>query len=373
MRPTTESLETGGGRMVREPVRVLRALSLGLVLMAVSFQTVGGISQPVIPPQPDRVSLEVVQPRARVRFAALGTHRDRPTGDPETETHVTLGVGEGARRYLAVRGTDEADICNASVVSDPLSVRAVYLWQLDVQAVSVSPTQTTIELQWSRTRGSLGERQPEAGDTRTLTLGAGEYHVFDYVSAPPGVSSCANLFLRVLADPLPQPEPQPLVTVDLWLSQEGRTGRQWTHQRVAGRAGQPLPFQINPLQWSPSGAILRGPADRSAVGLDVAGTIEATVRSDRFVDVSVRVRRGLSWGRVWVEGDGQQEFRCAIDEAVALLMPQPKGQARIQTVAEVTPPFADGVFAQGDKTVVDFARFFAGSEAVLSIVVRRQP
>ena len=152
--------------------------------------------------------------------------------------------------------------------------------------------------------------------------------------------------------------------------QEGKSGRHWKHQRIGGRAGQPLPFRIDALQWSAAGAILRGPADQPSVGLDVAGTIQATLRPDRFLDVSVRVRRGLSWGRARVEG--QQELRCAIDEAVAMLLPDPKGQAWVQTVADLTPPLADGVFAQGDKTVVDFARFFAGTHGALYVVVRRQ-
>ena len=160
--------------------------------------------------------------------------------------------------------------------------------------------------------------------------------------------------------------------MDLWLSQEGSTGRHWRHERISGRAGQPLPFRIDALRWSPTGTILPGPTDRPAVGLEVTGTIQPTLCPDRFVDLTVRARRTFSWARARVEGEGQQELRCAIDEAVAILLPDPKGQARVQTAGDMTPPFADGVFAQGDSTVVDFARFFAGSHGALYIVVRRQ-
>ena len=372
MRPTVKPRETGGGRTVGEPVPVLRALILGLILLAVFLWAVGSVSQPLVWARADQSASDAVPAKARIRFEVLRTNRDSATGDPSTGTHVVLAVGGRVTRYLTAGGVENADVCRVGVADDAASVRAVYLWQLDVQAVSVSPTQTTIELQWSRSRGSLRDGQAEAGDTRTLTLGAGEYHVFDYVSAPPGVSSCANLLLRVLADPLPQPEAQPLVTVDLWLSQEGKTGRQWTHQRIAGRAGQPLPFRLDALRWSPTGTILPGPTDRPAVGLEVTGTIQPTMRPDRFVDLTIRARRTFSWGRSRVEGEGQQELRCAIDEAVAILLPDPTGQARIQTVAELMPPFADGVFAQGDKTVVDFARFFAGTHGALYVVVRRQ-
>jgi hypothetical protein len=54
---------------------------------------------------------------------------------------------------------------------------------------------------------------------------------------------------------------------------------------------------------------------------------------------------------------------------VALLLPDAKGRAASAVPATGTR-VAPGVFASGDKTVVDFARFFAGSETTLYIVVR---
>ncbi|MBE3097210.1 MAG: hypothetical protein IMZ44_08795, partial [Planctomycetes bacterium] len=204
-------------------VRVLarRTLSVGLVLLAASISGVDSKAQPSVGTRAGPAVLGAEPANARVRFEVLGTLRDRATGIRRTETHLTLATGEGATRYLAAGGPDAADICQVAVVDDPASVRAAFVWQLDVLAVAVSPLQTTLELRWSRSRGTPDDRQVEAGDTRTLTLGAGDYHVFDYVSAQPGSSQCANLILRVLADPLPPIEPQPSLTVDLWLSQEG--------------------------------------------------------------------------------------------------------------------------------------------------------
>jgi hypothetical protein len=372
MRLTDPLFTARGNPTPTMPVRARRAWSLGLILLAASVQGVDNRAQPFVTAQAGQALPEAVPANARVRFEVLGTQRDRPTGVRRTETHVTLAAGEGARRYLAAGGTDVADICQVGVIGAPASIRAAHVWQLDVFAVAVSSTETTLELRWTRSGGNQDDRQTEAGDTRTLTLGAGDYHIFDYVSAPPGTSSCANVILRVLADPLPPPGPEPLLTVDLWLSQEGAGGRQWTHQRIAGRAGRPLPFRLNALRWSAAGTMLPATTGGPAIGLDVTGTIQATLRPDGFLDASVRVVRGLSWGRARVEGEGEQAFRCAVGEPVAILLPDPKSQAWMRSTGDVTPPFADGVSAQGGTTVVDFARFFAGSHGAVYIVVRRQ-
>ena len=178
--------------------------------------------------------------------------------------------------------------------------------------------------------------------------------------------------LRVLADPFPPLQPQPAITVDLWLSHEGSAGRQFTHRRIAGPAGEPLPFRLDPLRWSPAGAALPATGADPAIGLEVTGTIQAVLRADGLLDTSVRVVRGLSWGRARVRGEGQQDFRCALGEAVAVLLPDPKGRAAVPAATGISLPFAAGVSADSATSVVDFARFFAGTQGAVYIVIRRQ-
>ena len=345
------------------------ALGLGLVLVAPLLSGVEASKAT----EARQISSEP-QPRARVRFDVLGTQRERATGGPQAETHVTLGTGDGVTRYLAAGGADDPDICHAGFVNDPASVHPIYLWQLDVRMLTGSPTETTLELRWRRSRVNPGEMQAEAGDTRTVTLGLGEFQIFDYVNALPiSPSSCANLVLRVAADPLPEPDPQPLLTLDLWLAHDGKTGSRWVHQRVSGRSGQSLPFRLEALKWSPAGAPIAAGDEGPAIGLELRGTINATLRPEGFLDVSVRAMRSLTWGQARVRGEGQEDFRCAVGESVAILLPDPTGQANAEATAVGHTKLLDGVIVRGDKAVVDFARFFAGGQASLYVVITRAP
>lgn len=344
------------------------ALGLGLGLFAIVFPRVEA-SEPV-----EGRQVSALQGKARVRFEVLGTEREHATGRPQAGTHATLGADERVTRYLAAGGTDDPDICHAGFVNDPSTVHPIYLWQLDVRMLAGSPTETTLELRWSRARANQGEMRAEAGDTRTLTLGLGEYQIFDYVNAfPISSSSCTNVILRVAADALPQPDPQPLLALDVWLAHDGKAGSRWVHQRVSGRSGQPLPFRLNALKWSPAGVPIVADEEQPTIGLEVSGTITATLRPEGFLDVSLRATRALTWGRARLTGEGQQDFRCAVGESVAILLPDPKGQASAQTTAVGQTTLADGVIVSGERTVVLFARFFAGGQASLHVVVRREP
>jgi hypothetical protein len=318
-----------------------------------------------------QVSADAQPAKARVRLEVLGTQREHATGGAQAESHVTLGVGDGVTRHLAAGGANDPDICHVGFVNDPSSVHPIYLWQLDVRMLAGSPTETTLELRWRRSAVNQGEMQVEAGDTRTITLGLGEYQIFDYVNAVPNSSSsCTNLVLRVLADPLPQPDPQPPLTLDVWLTHDGKAGQRWVHQRVSGRSGQPLPFHLEALKWSLAGAPI-GTDGAPAIGLAVTGTITATLRPAGFLDVSVQAARALTWGRARLTGEGQQDYRCAMGESVAILLPDPRGQASAQIPSVGQTNLADGVVVRDEKTVVDFARFFAGSQTALFVVATR--
>ena len=324
------------------------------------------------PRRSDPTQPQALPAKARVRFQVLGTLRDSGTGLRRVESYGNLAAGDSLTRYAATDETAAASLCDAAFIADPASVEAAFVWQLNAVALGVSPTGTTLDLSWTRFRGNPTAGRIEAGDRRTITLGPGDYHVFDYVGAAAGDSTCANVMLRVLADPLPPPEAQPAITVDLWLSQDGSAGRRFTHRRIAGTAGELLPFRLDPLRWSPAGAVLPVTGPAPAISLEVNGTVQVMLRPDGFLDASVRLFRGLSWGSSRVRGEGQQDFRCALEEPVAILLPDPGGRASMPLVDALRPPFAAGITTEGSSTVVDFARFFAGTQGAVYIVIHRQ-
>jgi hypothetical protein len=316
---------------------------------------------PVIPSPPAR---------SRIRLEVLSTLWNRPTGTPRGEARVELEAGQWVTQYIVAGGSDDADFCRPGFVSDPAGLRPVYLWEVQLHLVAVTPMRTTVELRWSRSR----PREPEAplvGDARTVTLGSGEFHLFDYVGASTGSSSCANVLLRLLADPLPEPTPQTPVAIDLWMSQDDARGRNWARQQVAGQPGQALPFQLGPLEWSLDGAPRPHGADDTPIRLDVSGNVRAVVRADGRLDVAVEMTRGHSLGLARVSGEGRATFDCAFDEAVEIQLPDAKGQSRARVANRPGSPAAPGVWEDGQVTVVDFARFFAAKPTSLYIVVRR--
>jgi hypothetical protein len=367
------STTRGPTTMVRQPIttrpsaRRMRSL---VWLVCLGWVSLGAPpSQPLTLARAGQTASTGVPDRVRIRLELVGTPYDQPTGRPRVEAFGTLAAGERLTRFMTAGGPDDPDVCHVGAMSDAASAQGVYVWKLDVEAVAVSPTQTTLQVQWSRTRGAWSTQPAEAGDTRTLTLGPGDYQILDYVSAAPAVSSCASLVLRVLAEPLPPPSAQRPLTVDLWLTQEGTAGPEWVHEHIDGRSGQPLPFRLGPLRWSVVNEGTPGAGSEPVLGLEVRGTLVVEVRPDGLLDATVRLTRTFTSGRGGVEGEGSQDFRCALGEAVALILPDPRGQIRLRRTSRAGASFVEGVTADDKTTVIDLARFFAGREGTLYVVV----
>jgi hypothetical protein len=305
--------------------------------------------------------------RSRITLEVLGTLWDRPTGAPKGDVRVVLEPGQRATHHI-VAGNEDAELYHVGFVKDPAGLRPSYLWEVQIQLLAVSPTETTVELRWSRSRPREQEA-PVAGDVRTVTLRPGEYHLFDYVAADTRSTSCANVVLRILADPLPEPPLQPPVSVDLWVAQEDARGRHWARQQVAGRPGHSLPFTLGPLEWSLDGTPTSHGSDDAPIRLDVSGTVQPVLRADGRLDVAVEMTRGFSLGRARVTGKGRATFDCAFDEAVEIQLPDARGQSRALVAGRAGTPVAPGVQESGQLTVVDFAQFFAAKPTSLYIVV----
>lgn len=360
MDASTNSLRLG---RTRRRVGRWAPVTVGL-LAALVWGSVAGLARPH---ESGAAPTPPVAVRAQIRLEALATNEDGPTGLQRTELRSIRAVGGDAVAFLAAGDREAPTLCDAGFSPQRPDSPVFYLWRFDTRVVAATEARTTLAISWTRWR----QDEQDATGTRTVTLAPGDYHILDFVAAPVGPSSpCANLEIRVSADPVPQDEPRPELTYDLWLTQEGPLGRRWTHQQVRGRSSDPVTFTLNPLAWSVGGVALFGTAHVSAVRLTANGTVRATLGPDGFVEVSVKTVRTVSWCKEDLGEEGRQSYRAKLGEAVALILPDPTSIAEVPLNA---CPGATGPAVQlkGANAVLDFGRFFAGNHASFTIVVSR--
>jgi hypothetical protein len=307
--------------------------------------------------------------RTLIRLEALGTPADGPTGVVRTRAHVALAAGEQATWFLGAGDGVASDLCQAAVnVEEPS--QALIRWRIDVQLVSASTARATVMVRWTRARADGETYIQETAGRRVVTLDSGEYHVLDYVAAPPTASpACASLLIRLSVDAVPQAEPRSTLVYDIWLEYSGRLGRRSEHRHVTARSGVQTPFQFASMEWAIREAY-PGQAE-PPVRLDVSGTLLGTVQPNGFVDTAVGAQRRLSWVGGSVAGEGQLEYRSSLGEAAALLLPAPSGATRA-SLPPMTGPIEPGLTYRDGAWLLDYNRFLAGG-ITLYVVANRQP
>ncbi len=340
------------------------ALAAAVILAGLALASVEGVARPQVT---GSATTQPAAVRALVRLEALTTIEDGPTGQQQLESRRILAAGSETVTYLVAGSPEAPTLCDAGFSLERPEHPAHYLWRFDTRVVAATAARTTVAVSWTRWR----QDERDGSGTRTITLEPGDYHVLDFVSAPAGPPSrCANLLIRVSADPVPQDEPRPDLTYDLWLTQEGPLGPRWSHRQVRGRSSDLVTFTLNPLAWSVQGVALPETADRRAVRLGVKGTLRATLDPTGFVDVSVKTDRTLTWcGHGGWDG-GRQSYRARLGEAVALVLPDPATTAEVPVNA-CADAAAPAVQLKGASAVMDFGRFFSGSHASLTVVISR--
>ncbi len=333
-------------------------------LAALALAPVEGVARQ---PGPSGTPTQSAAVRAQIRLEALATNDDGPTGVQRCESRSIRAVGGDAVTFLVAGNRDAPTLCDAGFSPQRPDGPAFYLWRFDTRVLAATEARTTLAVSWTRWRRD----EQDATGSRTVTLAPGDYHILDFVPAPGGPPSpCANLEIRLAADPVPQDEPRPELTYDLWLTQEGPLGRHWSHRQVRGRSSDPVTFTLDPLAWSVRGVALTGTADVSAVRVTANGTIRATLGPDGFVDVSVNTDRTVSWCKQDLGDGGRQSYRARLGEAVALVLPDPATTAAVP-VNVCSNVAAPAVQLKGARAVMDFGRFFSGNQASLTIVVSR--
>jgi hypothetical protein len=260
---------------------------------------------------------------ALVRIEALGTQRAGVTGRPLVNDEHPVAVGETLTRLLIAGERATPTVCKAEFFGPSTDNDHLFLWRIDVKVVEVFADRTTIQVHWIRTLDADGRPEVQKDEVRTFTLGPTDSHVLDYVENQQASSPCASLLVRISAQPI-APKSQRAVIADVWTVDENAAGQMRSvYQRIQGVTGQPIPFQFQPLDFLPSGG---GPPGGGPVKMDVGGTFQAAVSEDGFVDVSLSATRRTSWGGADSHGEGRVQFRTAIGETAALILPQPAGR-----------------------------------------------
>jgi len=307
--------------------------------------------------------------RTLIRLEALGTPPDRATGTVRTRAHVVLAAGDHATWFLGAGDAVTSNLCQAAVNLEEPS-QAPIRWRIDVQLVSASTATATVMVRWTRARVGGEAYIEESAGNRVVTLDIGENHVLDYIEAPPTATpACASLLVRLSVDTVPRPAAQSTLTYDVWLEYSGRLGRRWERRQVTARSGVQTPFEFAPMEWAIREAS-QGQGEPQ-VRLDVSGTLLGAIRPDGLIDIAVRAQRRLSWLGGHVGGEGHVEYRSALGEAAALLLPAPSGATRA-SLPPMAGPVAPGLTYRDGAWLLDYNRFLAGG-ITLHVVANRQP
>jgi hypothetical protein len=312
---------------------------------------------------------------ARLRLQILQTERTGATGRGELTTERTVAVGDSTRLYAIAGRDNDADLCAAALPRDVAARQSVYTWQIDATVVAVSATGTTLSLQWTRSRRDETGQHEEIGEANRLVLTPSDFRLLDYVRAPSDSSSaCSSLALTIQVEPRLATRDlatQPL-TFDLWLAYNGKTGARTVRQRATAKSGDSVPLAFQPLKWSAAGVPVPSDYEDLALGVDIGGSVRATLRPDGLIDVSLDVTRGFEWGHWKSSGGGHQDLRSAVGEAVEIILPDPPaGEATTPTPAGFNGSIAEGVTVRGDNVSVAPVRFLSGGRVSLFMIINR--
>ncbi len=313
---------------------------------------------------------------ARLRLQILQTERTGATGRGELTTERTVAVGDSVRLYAVAGRDNDADLCAAGLPRDLAARQSVYTWQIDATVVAVSATGTTLNLQWTRSRRDETGQHEEMGEASRLVLTPSDFRLVDYVRAPSDSSSaCSSLALTIQVEPrlATGDTGTPPLTFDLWLAYNGKTGQRSVRERAAAKSGESVPLTFRPLKWSPAGVPVPSDYAGLALGVDIGGSVRATLRPDGLIDVSVDVTRGFEWGHWKSRGGGHQDLRCAVGEAVEIILPDPPaGEATTPLPAGFKGSTAEGVSVRGDNVSVAPGRFLSGGRVSLFMIISHE-
>ena len=328
----------------------LAALAVAAVLGTLSMRDAIGPAEAKAAGVPRQVSSVDGPVSVRIRLEAVGTERKGVTGRPHSVRTDAVAVGETSTRFFVAGSAKDPSFCNGQFWTEPTPDHLLLL-KLDTTAVNVTGGLTILQVHWTRSRA--GRPVAERDETRTITLGAGDTHVLDFVeNQADSTSPCASLMVRIAAEPI-LPEALQPVAVDLWtVDESAASGARSVHVSVQGRGGVPIKYELPPLDIGPAGT---GTTSGRAVQINVGGTLQATLAPDGFVDVTLTAVRKTVSGKAAVQGEGRVQFRTKVGETAAVLLPEPAWRLPLP----------------GGEGSLDVGRLFAGHR--LSLYVRVTP
>jgi hypothetical protein len=311
-----------------------------------------------------QASSPVASPGAQVKLEALGTHRNGITGRPRFEDVSSLAVGETAARLF--RAGDDVrpnNVCMAKRLDSPSDIDHVLMWRVEMKLVGVSADRTTVQIHWVRFRNVDGQPVVERDEVRTITLGPADSHVLDFVeNQEDPSSSCASLLVRISAQPV-IPQIVRHVAAEVWMVDETSTGQtRSTHKSIQGMTGQALTFKVQPLDFLPPEGSGGG---QQPVAVDVTGTLQVALAEDGLLGAIVNAVRRTSWEGAQSRGEGRVEFRAAMGETAALILPRPVGMLG----GAVSAPDAADAAAPAGTSGINLDQMFSGHRLWLYVRV----
>ncbi len=201
-----------------------------------------------------------------------------------------------------------------------------FYWGVKVQPVAVDDETVTLSIEWTRSDETpSGGREVGAGDTRTVTLREGQYHLLDFLSKRPGMESkYANI--RVQVDVVIGRDPaiaSRRLGYDVWLVDQDANGQEVTRrlQSVAAQ-GETLPLHFFPLGFGRDGSVASDPWSAD-VAVNIDGWVKGRLARDGSVQLLVYTSRAVRAGNVEGTTDwGEKRFATRLDEPIRLDIPQ---------------------------------------------------
>ncbi|MDO8836384.1 MAG: hypothetical protein Q7V01_12360 [Vicinamibacterales bacterium] len=311
---------------------------------------------------------EETSARARVDVSIIGTQRTGATGPPSATAGDNLAVRQTETFGLYARDGS----LGAGPWPDLRQSSEGSAWRVTVRLVSLQVDTVELAITWGRHRASAGSWSPEAGDSRTVSLRAGERHVLDLVQIDTPTSSLANVLVELEVRRVEDPAYADLsIGYDLWLVHEGRGGRRTTRRvQLNDGQGATLPFAFEPVGFGLDGRV-RARVDGASLALSVDGQAMGRLRPDGAFDVAITSWLWLRCGKGGRGGrGGTKTFTARDGEAVGVELPVGTGYCGIPDVP-LPPDARNGVTAEGASLRISNEAFFEGERLSLLVTVGR--
>jgi hypothetical protein len=209
-------------------------------------------------------------------------------------------------------------------------------WLIEAQLVALENTRATIDVRWSRTVHDaevIGAVSLHA--QQRFILGEDQREVLDLLRIPDHLGGDCEAVPIVLGFSFAEPPEleNAALSVDVWLIQTDRDGRQTTERfRTAARQGQRATFFFRPMYYTREGMRVGG---EGPARVSIDGSVRARATKDGMIDLSVGANRTvMDTERRLGQGDGGSQQLSGLRSGETVEFPLPGAPFRVQEVLE---------------------------------------